>query len=185
MGLTGLKSRGWQGCPLQSPEGRIHSLPLPASRGYLHSLACGPFLCLQSQQWLSKSFSGCHLCVLTQILPFVRTLVITWSPPRYSKLSPCFKVRWLAMYFFLALTYSFFFFFISLCIYWLCWVFAAVWRHLQLQRTGSLARHVCSAIVAHRFSCPVACGIFNPQPGIKSMSPVLEDKSLTTGPPRK
>ena len=33
------------------------------------------------------------LCVLTQILPFVRTLVITWSPPRYSKLSPYFKVR--------------------------------------------------------------------------------------------
>ena len=124
------------------------------------------------------------LCVLSQILPFVRTLVNTWSPPRYSKLSPYFKVRRLAMYLFLALTYSLFFL-ISLCIYRLCWVFAAVCRLLQLQRTGSLALCVGSAVVAHGFSCPVACGIFIPQPGIESMAPALEDKFLTTGPPGK
>ena len=124
------------------------------------------------------------LCVLSQILPFVRTLMNTWSPPRYSKLSPYFKVRRLAMYLFLALTYSLFFL-ISLCIYRLCWVFAAVCRLLQLQRTGSLALCVGSAVVAHGFSCPVACGIFIPQPGIESMAPALEDKFLTTGPPGK
>ena len=39
------------------------------------------------------------LCVLTQILPFVRILVITWSLPRYSRLSSYFKVRRLAMCF--------------------------------------------------------------------------------------
>ena len=85
--------------------------------------------------------------------------------------------------FFLALTYCFFF--LSLYIYWLSWVFAAVCRLLQLQRTASLAMCVGSAVVAHRFSCPVACGIFIPQPGIESTSLVLEDKFLTTGPPRK
>ena len=37
----------------------------------------------------------------------------------------------------------------------------------------------------HRFSCPVACGILDPQSGIKPTLPALESKFLTTGPPRK
>ena len=39
----------------------------------------------------------------------------------------------------------------------LCWVFVAVFR--------------LSAVVAHRLSCPMACGIFVPQAGIKPASP--------------
>ena len=37
----------------------------------------------------------------------------------------------------------------------------------------------------HRFSCPVACGILDPQSWIKPTLPALESKFLTTGPPRK
>ena len=34
-------------------------------------------------------------------------------------------------------------------------------------------------------SCPMACGILVPQPGIELMSPVLPGRWLTTGPPQK
>ena len=34
-------------------------------------------------------------------------------------------------------------------------------------------------------SCPVACGILVPQPGIEPASPALEGRFLTTGPPGK
>ena len=74
----------------------------------------------------------------------------------------------------------FFFFLINLFIYWLCWVFTSVrgpslvaasgahsssrcaglslaWP-LLLRSTGS--RRTGSAVVAHRLSCSVACGIF-------------------------
>ena len=37
----------------------------------------------------------------------------------------------------------------------------------------------------HGLSCPVACGILVPQPGIKPVSPALEGGFLTTGPPGK
>ena len=40
-------------------------------------------------------------------------------------------------------------------------------------------------IVEHRLSCPVACGILVPWPGIKTASPALEDIFLTNGPPGK
>ena len=42
-----------------------------------------------------------------------------------------------------------------------------------------------SVVAAHRLSCPTACGILIPQPGIKPMSPALEGGFLTTGPPGK
>ena len=45
--------------------------------------------------------------------------------------------------------------------------------------------HAGSVVVSHGFSCPVACGILVPQPGIKPTSPPLEGKFLTTGPPGK
>ena len=49
MGLARLKSRCWQSCILL---GRIHFLQgVPASGGHLHSLVCGPFIHLQSQQY--------------------------------------------------------------------------------------------------------------------------------------
>ena len=44
-----------------------------------------------------------------------------------------------------------------------------------------------SLVVAHGLSCPTACGILVPWPGITpvSMCPVLEGRFLTTGPPGK
>ena len=41
-----------------------------------------------------------------------------------------------------------------------------------------------SVVVAHGPSCPVACRILVPQPGIQLKSPALEVRFLTTGPPR-
>ena len=37
----------------------------------------------------------------------------------------------------------------------------------------------------YRLSCPAACGILAPQPGIESVSHALEGRFLTTGPPGK
>ena len=45
--------------------------------------------------------------------------------------------------------------------------------------------HVGSVVVAHGLSCPAACGILIPQPGIKPASPASEGGFLTTGPPGK
>ena len=47
-----------------------------------------------------------------------------------------------------------------------------------LERTGSV-------VVASGLSCPAACGILVPRSGIKSESPALEGRFLTTGPPGK
>ena len=42
-----------------------------------------------------------------------------------------------------------------------------------------------SVVTACRFSCSVACGILVPQPEIEPMSPELQGRFLTTGPPGK
>ena len=61
--------------------------------------------------------------------------------------------------------------------------FSLQWLPL-LQSMGS--RRVGSGVVAHRLSCPDACGILvHPWPGIKPMSPALADRFLTTGPAGK
>ena len=39
-----------------------------------------------------------------------------------------------------------------------------------------------SVVVAYGLSCPSACGILVPQPGIELMSPALEGEFFTTGP---
>ena len=45
---------------------------------------------------------------------------------------------------------------------------------------------VCQVLVVARgLSCPVACGILVPQPGIEPTSPAVEGRFLTTGPPGK
>ena len=44
---------------------------------------------------------------------------------------------------------------------------------------------VGSVVVAHRLSCPGACGILVPRPGIEPASPALEGGFFTTGPPGK
>ena len=59
------------------------------------------------------------------------------------------------------------------------------------ERACSRARGLCSLwhtgslVEAHRLSCPMACGILVPQPGIEPASPALEGVFLTTGPPGK
>ena len=51
--------------------------------------------------------------------------------------------------------------------------------------TGSSLQHVGSVVVLCRLSCPVACGILLPQPGVELEFPALEDRFLTKGPPGK
>ena len=46
-------------------------------------------------------------------------------------------------------------------------------------------RHAGSLVDAHGLSCPVACGILVPRPGIEPASPALEGGFFTTGPPGK
>ena len=46
-------------------------------------------------------------------------------------------------------------------------------------------RHASSVVVAHGFSCSAACGILVPQPGIEPVSPALEGRFFTIGPPGK
>ena len=45
--------------------------------------------------------------------------------------------------------------------------------------------HMGSVVAARGLSCPMACGILVPRPGIEPMSPALEGGFLTTGPPGK
>ena len=46
-------------------------------------------------------------------------------------------------------------------------------------------RHASSVVAARGLSCPTACGILVPQPGMEPMSPALEGGFFTTGPPGK
>ena len=45
--------------------------------------------------------------------------------------------------------------------------------------------HAGSVVAANGLSCPAACGILVPQPGIEPASPALEGRLFTTGPPGK
>ena len=56
-------------------------------------------------------------------------------------------------------------------------VFCGTWA-LSLRRVNSV-------VVAWRLSCPAACGILVPWSGIESVSPALESRFFTTGPPGK
>ena len=94
-------------------------------------------------------------------------------------------------------TVQFFFFFSK---FWLNWVFivacglsllVAHWL-LFLQSMGSRLWGLCSCNagvslgMGHRFpSCPKACGILVLRLGTKPMSPILESRLSTTGPPGK
>ena len=56
----------------------------------------------------------------------------------------------------------------------------------SLRLAGSLVEVRASSVVVVRgLSCPAACGILVPQPGIKPASPALEGGFFTTGPPGK
>ena len=50
--------------------------------------------------------------------------------------------------------------------------------------TQHLSLH-CLVVVVGGLSCPTACGILFPRPAIEPVSPVLQGKFLTTGPPGK
>ena len=65
----------------------------------------------------------------------------------------------------------------SLVVVW-CVHFRVQGQTESLQRSGSLA-------VAPGLSCPIACGILVPWPGIKPVFPALKGRFLTTGPPGK
>lgn len=45
--------------------------------------------------------------------------------------------------------------------------------------------HTLSIAATHRLSCPAACGVLVPQPGIEPVYLPLEGRLLTIGPPRK
>ena len=63
-------------------------------------------------------------------------------------------------------------------------IFVAV--HRILSSCGARApEHSDSVVVARGRSCPAACGILVPRPGIEPESPVLEGRFLTTGLPGK
>ena len=55
---------------------------------------------------------------------------------------------------------------------------------IEVHRLSSCGAR-CSAVVVHGLSGSVACGILVPQPRVKPMSPALQGRFLTTGPPEK
>ena len=63
-------------------------------------------------------------------------------------------------------------------LFWLHWVSVEV---CEILPCGSWA----SLLVAHGLSCPMACAILVPWPGIKPTFPALNGELLTTGPPGK
>ena len=70
---------------------------------------------------------------------------------------------------------------------WLFYLYLFVYKYL-FWGVLCLSPH-CSAqvslVVVCGLTCPTACGILVPQPGIEPMSPALEGGFLTTGPPGK
>ena len=65
-----------------------------------------------------------------------------------------------------------------------CGLFVAERRLLSSCGAQAL-EHGGSVAAARRLSCPGACGILVPRPGIEPAFPALEGGFLTTGPPGK
>ena len=80
------------------------------------------------------------------------------------------------IYFFQILGYlnTFFFLFLALGLCCGAWAFSS--------RDAWAPEHVGSVAAVCGLSCPVACGILVPQPGIEPGSPALQGRFLTTGP---
>ena len=84
-------------------------------------------------------------------------------------------------------------YFVMLSVWKLClpealWVLACFWIDFffNLAKLGLHCGMKNSLATMHGLSsCPVACVILVPQPGIKPLSPALENKFLTTGSPGK
>ena len=62
-------------------------------------------------------------------------------------------------------------------------IFPWIWVFLKLKKNFFWLHWVFMA--ASRLSCPEACGILVPRPGMEPTSPALEGGFLTTGPPEK
>ena len=62
------------------------------------------------------------------------------------------------------------------------WVWAAACR-VFIRSCRVFGCGVSSATVVHRLSCPAACRVWVPQPGIEPVSPALQGRFLTTGLP--
>ena len=57
-------------------------------------------------------------------------------------------------------------------------------HHAEFFKNIYLFIWLCRALAAaHGLSCPTACGILDPRPGIEPASPALEGRFLITGPP--
>ena len=63
-----------------------------------------------------------------------------------------------------------------------CGIFVAACR---LFSSSTRALECVGSVKARGLSCPVACEILVPRPGIKPRSPALEGEFVTTGPPGK
>ena len=61
----------------------------------------------------------------------------------------------------------------------------AVWASPSLVVACRVFFFSLSLVEARGLSCPVVCGILVPRPGIEPMSPALEGRFFTTGPPGK
>ena len=85
-----------------------------------------------------------------------------------------------------------------LILFCLCWSFLRHSGFLQLWHKGlcccrewalehmdSVIAALSSLVVVCVFTCPMACGILVPRPGIEPVSSALEGGFLTTGPPGK
>ena len=51
--------------------------------------------------------------------------------------------------------------------------------------SSQAALELSSVVVVYRLSCPLACGILVPWPGIEPVSPAMAGRFLSTGPPGK
>lgn len=92
VGLTGLRSRYWQGCAPSGNLGELCPWPFPASGSLPHFSAPGPLLHLQSQQHRSNPSYWCLSDLLLGLPhPPLRVLEIMLGPPGLSKLLPVYS----------------------------------------------------------------------------------------------
>ena len=130
-------------------------------------------------------------------------LHICWGIKTFSDKGGIYSILSLCFFF---LNKKIYYLFIYLIYFWLCWLLveargflsSCVMRVFSLSSCGTQApdrvgsvvcgtwalslRHMSSGVVARGLSCPAACGILVPWPGIEPASPALEGGFFTTGP---
>ena len=119
------------------------------------------------------SYSFCFLCKGGGEIIWI--LVCLWQSRFTPIISACFRRNWVSRNW----RWQDDLFVYSSLFIWL--------RPIFIVARGNLTA-VCwlsSCRAAHRLSCPKACGILVPRPGIKPASPALAGGFLTTGPPGK